>query len=486
VKAAAYRVGWSVLLLLFVALPLPYLLRFDHQHVVTAAILAATLCAISVRSPVTGAALTLGFMAVQGDFRRYAGYFEGYPSSDALLLVGPVTACFLCCLTLAAGRRISGSGGLTATILLLAALMTAQIFNPAQGDLVVGLGGALFYLVPLLWFWIGRVYADGAAVELVLRRVIVPVGIAAAALGLWQSLRGLPPFEAAWVQATNAYAINYNAVFISEDVVRAFGFFNSAAEYTRFLMLASVVIVALWLIDRSRWIWALPAMLVAIFLASSRGPVVFLVLTSVVLWAVRGRSRSVWVPRLLVAGVVGFSLLAMVLLGLKATHLSDRLDVLVSHQVEGLLDPTNQEKSTAVGHVALTGQGILEGFTSPAGRGLGATTLAGSKFGTGVYSAEMDFANIFYSLGFLGGFLYLTVVALAIGRALSVWNRRRTGIALAMLGVLVCTLTAWMIGGEYSIAATVWFIVGAVDRSYAEAVVARQKVLRDAYRAGHA
>lgn len=485
-KAAAHRIGWSVLVLLLVALPLPYLLRFDHRHTATAAILTATLCALSVRSPATGAALTLGFMAMQGDFRRYAGYFEGYPSSDVLLLVGPVTAFFLCCLTSVSGRRVSGSGGLSVTVLLLAALMAAQIFNPAQGGLVVGLGGALFYLVPLLWFWIGRVYGDRATVELVLRRVIVPLGVAAAALGLWQSLQGLLPFEAAWVQATNSYVANYNSVFISEDVVRAFGFFNSGAEYTRFLLLASVIIVALWLTDRSRRIWVLPALLVAIFLASSRGPVVFLVMTSVVLWAVCGRNRVAWLPRLVVAGAAGFSLLAVALLGLRATHLSNRVDVLVSHQVEGLLNPANAEKSTAVGHLALTAQGVLEGFISPAGRGLGATTLAASKFGTGVYSAEMDFANVFYSLGFIGGFLYLTIIALAIGRALSIWSRRRTGAELAMLGVLICTLTAWMIGGEYSIAATVWFVVGAVDRSYAELAVARQRALTDAYRAGHA
>ena len=477
---------WSVAVLLLVALPLPYLLRFDHGHTVTAAIVTATLCALSVRSPATGAALTLGFLAVLGDFRRYAGYFEGYPSSDALLLVAPVSAFFLCCLASVSGNRVRGSGGLSMTVLLLAALMVAQIFNPAQGGLVVGLGGALFYLVPLLWFWIGRVYADRAAVELVLRRVIVPVGVAAAALGLWQSLRGLLPFEAAWAQMTNSYTVNYNALFISEDVVRAFGFFNSGAEYTRFLLLTSVIIVALWLTDRSRWIWALPALLVAIFLASSRGPVVFLVATVVVLWAVRGRSRAAWLPRFAAAGVVGFSLLAAVLLGLKASHVSNRVDVLVSHQVEGLLDPGNVEKSTAVGHVTLTAQGVLEGFLSPAGRGLGATTLAGSKFGTGVYSAEMDFANVFYSLGFLGGLLYLTIIALAIGRALAVWNGRRTGVELAMLAVLVSTLTAWMIGGEYSIAAIVWFVVGAVDRSYAELGVARHKALRDAYRARHA
>lgn len=485
-KAGLRTVGWSIAVLLLVALPLPYLLRFDHGHTATAAILTATLCALAVRSPATGAAATLGFLAMQGDYRRYAGYFEGYPASDALLLVAPLTAFFICCLTAVSGKRVASSGGLSLAVLLLAVLMTAQIFNPLQGGLIVGLGGALFYLVPLLWFWIGRVYGDRETVEQVLRRVLVPLGVAAAALGLWQSLWGLLPFEAAWVQATNAYTVNYNAVLVSQDVVRAFGFFNSSAEYARFLLIASVVIVALWLNDRSRWIWVLPALLVAVFLGSSRGPVVFFVLTVVVLWAVRGRMRSAWLPRFLVAGVCGFSLLAVGLLGLKATHLSDRVDVLVSHQVEGLLNPTNTEKSTAVGHLSLTAQGVLEGFVSPAGRGLGATTLAASKFGSGVYSAEMDFANVFYSLGFIGGFLYLAIIALAIGRALSIWSQRRSAVELAMLALLICTMTAWMIGGEYSIAAVVWFVIGAIDRSYAELNVVRQKALRDAYRTRHA
>jgi hypothetical protein len=74
---------------------------------------------------------------------------------DALLLVAPLAAFFLCCLTAVSGKRLSRGGGLSIAVLLLAVLMTAQIFNPAQGGLVVGLGGALFYLVPLLWFWIG-------------------------------------------------------------------------------------------------------------------------------------------------------------------------------------------------------------------------------------------------------------------------------------------------------------------------------------------
>jgi len=172
-KASGRSVVVSMLVLLLVALPLPYLLRFDHSHIVTAAVLAATLCALSLRSHEAGVAGTLGLLIMLGDYRRYVGYFEGYPASDALLLVAPASAFFLCCLSAVSRSRVSGSGSLQLTILLLAVLMMAQMFNPAQGDLTVGLGGALFYLVPLLWFWIGWVFGDRTAVDLVLRKLIV-------------------------------------------------------------------------------------------------------------------------------------------------------------------------------------------------------------------------------------------------------------------------------------------------------------------------
>lgn len=214
---------------------------------------------------------------------------------------------------------------------------------------------------------------------------------------------------------------------------------------------------------------------------------VFLVLTSVALWAVLARKRITWFPRFLVAAIAGFGVLAAALLALKSSHPSDdRIDVLVSHQVEGLLDPTNAEKSTAVGHLALSAQALLEGVTSPAGHGLGATTLAAIKYGSGAFSAEMDFANVFYSLGLIGGLLYLAIMGLALQRALATWDRSRSAAELSMVAILISTLTAWMIGGEYSIAAIVWFVIGAVDRSYCELQVARRRAHTNAYRISHA
>jgi len=452
----------AVWLLAVVAAPLPLALRFDGSHTILAVALTLLLVVLALRSRPAGIAATLLYLVVLGDYRRYASYVSGYPPNDPLLLVAPMAAFVMACVALLDARP-RGSSTLAMLLGLLALFMGAEVFNPAQGGILVGLAGALFYLVPMLWFWLGRVYGTPELVEFVLRRLVVPLATLVALLGIWQSAVGLLPFEAAWVDA-----VRYEALYIADDVVRAFGCFNSSAEYTRFLLLAATTVLAFGLAARSRLVLLLPLLLAAMLLASARGPVVMLFGTAAVLWAVAARNPAAWVPRLLLAGGGVAALLIGLLIVLQQADLGGRFDALLAHQVEGLLNPTDASKSTAAGHVALGAAGVLEGAASVAGKGLGATTLAASKFGEGVFNSEMDVGNMFYSLGILGGLLYLAIVAQVLRQAVGLWRRRRRPADLALLGALVATLLAWLLGGEYSIAAIVWFLVGALDRAHLE------------------
>jgi hypothetical protein len=477
--------SWGcVLVFALVALPLPYLLRFDHGHLFSAAALVLLLIGLALWSRPGALLATLTYLVFLGDYRRYAGYFEGYPKSDPLLLVGALSAFFLACLTVVDGR-LKGISLLSGLLGIFSLLMLAEVFNPEQGGIAVGFAGALFYFVPMLWFWIGRGYGDAALVDRVLRWLVIPAAVATALLAIYQSFHGLLPFEDAWFHSLNA-EVDYASLYLSQSV-RAFGFFTSAAEHLRFILVASVTVLAYWLRGRSLSILLLPLLLGALFLGSSRGPVVMFAATAVVLWSVLARSVVVWIPRAAVAGVVVAGVLAVVLLGLQQAHLDSRIEALVTHQVEGLLNPTDTEKSTAVGHAALAAQGVMLGITSPAGKGLGATTIGAKKYGAGVYSAEVDLSNMFYSLGVLGGLLYITIMIVAVSSAVSVWKQRRSAVELAMLGIALCTLMSWLLGGEYSIAALVWFILGAVDRAGVEIAAQRKHARRNhAYRLSHA
>src|SRR5205823_6330019 len=109
---------------------------------------------------------------------------------DPVLLVGPAVALLLFALALVKGR-LSRDSKLSRWVAVLMVIMVLQIFNPLQGGLAVGLAGALFYLVPLLWFWIGQSWGSAIFTEKVLFRVVIPVAVAGSLLGLYQAFFGL-------------------------------------------------------------------------------------------------------------------------------------------------------------------------------------------------------------------------------------------------------------------------------------------------------
>jgi hypothetical protein len=465
---SVFDIGVCIGVFLLVAGPLPYLLRFDHGHYITTLFLTLTLAACSFYSQRGAIAATMVLLTVLGDYRRYAGYFEGYPKNDPLLLIAPAIAVLLLGQALLRGRRTSGTL-VSWLVLVLMTLMLIEMFNPAQGELQIGFAGALFYLVPLLWFWVARSFAT-----LELARhftwVIIALGVAAMLLGLYQTYFGLLPFEQQWVEQ-----IGYQSLYISDEVVRAIGFFNSSAEYQRYLLVVAVTLFALWSTTRSPLVVLLPLFLVSIFLSAARGPVVMVLMAMVVVWAISARNVMAWLPRLLVAALIGTGALLALLLYLHSSSLGGRVAPLVERQVGGLLDPANQEKSTATGHLQMIEDGFIAGVVMPAGSGLGATTEAAQKYGARNQNAEVDFANLMISLGLLGGLLYLVIVMTVLLRGLKWWQIERQPYALVVLGSLVATLGGWLIGGEYSVAALIWFQVGLMDRLCRDAEFARRR-----------
>jgi hypothetical protein len=227
-------------------------LRFDHGHYITTLVLTLTLAACSFYSQRGAIAATMVFLAVLGGYRRYVGYFEGYTLSDPLLLVAPAVGLVLLGQALLRGQ-VSLPTALSRLLLALMLLMSVEMLNPMQGGLQIGFAGALFYLTPLLWFWVARYCSSLEFAEAFTFRLVVGVGVAATLLGLFQTYFGLLPFEQRWVDQ-----IGYQALYISDEVVRAIGFFNSSTENQRYLVVAAVTVFATWLTDRSRLVVLVP------------------------------------------------------------------------------------------------------------------------------------------------------------------------------------------------------------------------------------
>ncbi len=213
-----------------------------------------------------------GFLLGLGEIRRLVSYAFGPPVLDPFLLVGTV---FATCIAVPVLYRVRVSDALSKIVLALTCVMCIEIFNPRQGPISVGLSGALFYLTPLFWFWIGREYGQGNMLQALMFRLIVPAGILAAALGIAQTYIGFLPWEKDWIQ--RSLAAGYTALNLGGGNIRSFGFSSNGAEYGNLLMISGICMIAGILTGRRIYLLFLPLVLTGQLLASQRTPIIKIV-----------------------------------------------------------------------------------------------------------------------------------------------------------------------------------------------------------------
>ena len=407
--------------------------------------------------PAFGTVASLVYLALIGGVRRWLIPLVGYSGNDPLLLVVPAVLVARA-MTLRKQKGVHHSSRLTTMTLWLLGLMLLQACNPLQEEIAVGIGGIVFYVIPMLWFFVGRQYGTVGGTRLLLRTIVV-IGILAASYGLYQTWYGFNAGEMAWLNEMKTKG-SYQALNVG--VIRAFSFFTSAAEYACFLGITFVVLWAAFLQGSWTAIVPLPLIGVALFLESSRGIIVLTLFASSVIWAVQGRSRPVWIARGVVALVVGFCGLGWSISQLEDQEFDERIDPLIGHQMEGFADPFSED-STAPGHADRVQSGIWYGITHPWGAGLGATTIAAGKFGGSDLGTEGDLSNLFVSLGIVGGILYAAVIFMALKTALEFWRLTRHWISLSIVGILVVQILNWLNTGQYSTVMLIWFLLGSME-----------------------
>jgi hypothetical protein len=330
-----------------------------------------------------------------------------------------------------------------------------QVFNPIQGSIFAGLGGIMFYVTPLLWMILARLYFDQRWMKGILI-IISVIAVISAVYGLKQIFIGFYDFENAWIRQSGYAALNVGGV------IRAFSFHSSAAEYAWYLVLAIVIAWAGLLRGnksiRIVSIILLPLLMYALFLESSRTPVIlgtFGLAMMTIANARKGFVRSI---------VIVLTVLSLVGTYFAISSIDVGDDPLLAHQVNGLNNPFDEEHSTLWIHYDVLMNGIWKGLKMPIGHGLGSTTLAAAKFSDSGNNAEVDFANILMSDGIVGGVLYIMIVGLTLRMAFRYVSVNKGIIPLAILGILLSTLFTWSIGGNYSTAAIIWLCIGYLDR----------------------
>jgi hypothetical protein len=416
---------------------------------------------MSPRSTILG--LALWFVAL-GLVRRLVGSGSSSGLGDPLLLVGPTVLVLL--LVVACGRgALRKRSPLANVIGLLSLLVLVEAVNPLQGGLLVGLGGLLFMLVPMLAFWVGRSLLDDVTLRR-LFRLIAALSVLSATYGLVQQFVGFPSWDERWITSSG-----YTALGVG-NVTRAFGNFSSAQEYAAFLSVGLVVLVSS-LRNVRRVLLPLPLAAIglvgyALVLSSVRTSLVLAAAALGSIAAARVRLRP---GTALLAGA-----LAVVALGIGFSQVSlsaqtttsaaaNPTGTLLQHDISGITNPTGSGSSLP-DHLSEIFDGIKSAFSQPIGYGTGSVTQASGHLG-GPSSAgkESDLANAGTGLGLLGLFLYVVVVVQGLLCTYRLAARRRDTLALAALGLLIVMLDQPLNGGLYSVAWLVWLSLGWVDRN---------------------
>jgi hypothetical protein len=413
--------------------------------------------------------MTIVYLLFLGDIRRIWNWIYGFPDNDPLIIVGAFFAFFVA-VPIFFRLRISDTVSKLCLGLLL--VMLLQVFNPAQGGLLVGITGMIYLMTPVLWFWIGRTYGTEALLRTLLQKILVPAAMLASIYGYYQTTVGIPPWQSAWVAHVGT---SYEALHLSHSI-RAIGFSPSSSEYTNMLGMATIVALTGLIAGRKIMLIPVLVLLPSLFLGGSRGTFVRVLFAAAMCFAFAGQKKGLSTARLVSAVGLGACGLALVLSGYgNATEGKPKnaADAAIAHQVQGLSDPLH---STAVGHAGEIIRGASLGAQHPAGFGLGSTSIA-SKFSEGsdsdVIASEFDLTDAFIALGLPGGVLYLSFIVYMYRASVRYITFGPKDISLPVFGFLAAFLGDWLFPGEYGNGPILWLaagcVVGAVIRADAAA-----------------
>ncbi|MDQ1431286.1 MAG: hypothetical protein QOF40_1888 [Actinomycetota bacterium] len=446
-----------------------------------AAAIAGVLMFLCLRSTVQGVMVTFLWLFMLGLSRRLASEVLTDPGRDPLLLVGVAAVAVLALRALLVGalRKLTP---LAWAVLAFSVLVVVEMANPDNPSGFSRVAGLLVWVVPTLWFWVGRTLVDDQLARRLLYLVAGATTVVAV-YGIAQSVIGFPAWDRRWIHLRG-----YAALYIGPDTVRPFGTYASAAEFGLACAVGAVLAATALFgprllmrtttsrraARRQRHVWleivvgALVAFLVtslALVLSAIRTYLVLLVVALPVLYLVM-RGRRAWrvlVPALLVAALALFAIAQIDPNSIG----KDGAQAAIRRVVVAINDPfaSNRENTdnTLQLHYENAKAGFRQAFEHPIGRGSGSTGIAGEHFGTLSTSTDFDISDAGIAFGVAGLALTLAIVIFGFVAAIRVARWRRTFERVALVGVLIASFGAWFQGAHYVMAPLLWLLLGRAD-----------------------
>jgi hypothetical protein len=415
---------------------------------------------VALRSRRAALHLIFVWLAFLGFVRRALIPIIGWPRFDPLLLLAPAAAVILWYTT----RERPARTTLSTLGLILLGTTASQLFNARNKDMTTALLASLFWIGPLLWFFVGRTlnHSDLGRIYRTLTILLVPVTV----LGVAHSFGFFFPFEYTWVGVSGFG----EAIFLSGFRIRPFSTLTSPQEYGYFLAVGLTILWAWILVDRPVKSWQVALFTVsstALFLQSSRG--IFLFFGAMLIGTACVATRHLGLRIIAVVLLTPVALTA-VLHTSRVTYQKpqeeavggSRIRALAMHQISGFTDSSS---STLPVHRDLILHALSQSIRYPLGQGLSEGTIAEIKTRNDRGpNPENDIATVFVALGAVTGIVFLIFMATAFGAAVRRWRTRRDATSLAVIGLLIAFLTQWWSGQMYAASAVLWLTLGALSR----------------------
>jgi|GEM_PF-3206831 len=448
-----------LLLIIFVSYHFSKRIALEHLRTVIVFSIFFLLAAASInlKSGITALIIYLPFMAF---IRRYIYVYGRYVAMDPILIISDIITIWMFgYLILFKGKEIyklfrENKLVKIATILLF--IFILQMFNPKQGSILVGIGGAKFYIVPFMWFYFG-LFLDRKFMKQIFV-LIVFIGFITALYGLKQTFFGFTPFEEYWVHWGG-----YSALHLLR-IIRSFSTFASAGEYAHYLTISGIICFAFFLKSRQKitFLVALTIILTALFIAAVRSAIFTFVFSSIILvgFLVKDKKKGV---------LVSIALLLLIILFISKAGFTPKvnqynsLSVTSYHALKGVVNPMEESslQSRLHGWFFVFPRLMIK---NPFGYGLGTSTLAAWKFGSNLMATENLFLDIILSTGIVGAVLFVIVLINVFSYSITL-IKENTKKMLGILGITV-PLSFLLIGSssEYTIFPIIWLLWGIIAK----------------------
>lgn len=429
------------------------------------------------------------FEPLRGFLRRAQYLFLPYTPTDPIHLITPAVT-FLGLVLLLHRQKLSilHATPLAWLVSILASIYFLQMFNPIQGGLSVGLSGAMFYLVPMAWFFFGQDIKPEFMTRAL--QLVVVLGLITSLYGLYQLAYGFPSFEQVWVDSTDAYG----SIAVG-NIKRALATYSSAEEWGRYIQVGAIIAFgfcagAVGYLKRGGWLLCGLGLTVMLLLTGQRTALFGLLFGAVILIVIGAQTWRGMVVRFMLVVAAGLLIVAVANAPTADDILShgetERVQSVLTHTTKGVLRPT-EEGSLLERFEIWTKFATQTIPQNPLGMGLGATSLGALRFDTSYDLPSVDsyFISLVISCGLPAALLFMWILGRA---ALLSWRSFRAAapgsreaqvwrVVTALMPALILNSFFGNTFTLYSVAPVGWLLVGWISAEQLRRTDARESVL---------